>query len=70
MNATVILEFPAGALFVLPLFAALAWSIWRQHRRGLERNRMIALGSMHRTGVRQLRPAAAGGDCINGRHRE
>jgi len=46
MNATVILEFPAGALFVLPLFAALAWSIWRQHRRGLERNRMIALGSM------------------------
>src|SRR5882724_4573439 len=46
MIATVVLEFPAGVLFVLPLFAALVLMTWRQHRLGLSRNRMIALASM------------------------
>src|SRR6266481_8087764 len=43
MNATVVLEFPAGALFVLPLFAVLAFITWRQRRRGLELKRIIML---------------------------
>jgi uncharacterized membrane protein len=46
MTAVIIFEFPMGWLFALPLGAALAFAIWRQHRRGLATSRIAGLGAL------------------------
>ena len=46
MTAAIVFEFPMGWLFALPLGAALAFAIWRQHRRGLATSRIAGLGAL------------------------
>jgi uncharacterized membrane protein len=46
MIAVIIFEFPLGWLFALPLGVALAFAIWRQHRRGLATSRIAGLGAL------------------------
>jgi uncharacterized membrane protein len=46
MSAAIVFEFPRGWLFALPLGLALAFGIWRQHRRGLVTSRIAGLGAL------------------------
>ena len=46
MSAAIVFEFPRGWLFALPLGLALAFGIWRQHRRGLATSRITGLGAL------------------------
>jgi uncharacterized membrane protein len=46
MIAAIVFEFPRGWLFALPLGVALAFAIWRQHRRGLATSRIVGLGAL------------------------
>ena len=50
MTAAIIFEFPQGWLFGLPLAAALAFAVWRQHRRGLAGSRIAALAALRGAG--------------------
>jgi uncharacterized membrane protein len=43
MTAAILFEFPEGWFFGLPLGAAVAFAVWRQHRRGLGASRIAAL---------------------------
>jgi uncharacterized membrane protein len=44
MIAAIVFEFPQGWLFAVPLGMALAFTIWRQHRRGLATSSIAGLG--------------------------
>ena len=51
MTATIVFEFPLGWLFGLPLTAALAYAVWRQHQRGLSGSKIITLGALRATAL-------------------
>jgi uncharacterized membrane protein len=46
MSGAIIFDFPRGWLLALPLAAVLAFAIWRQHRLGLKRSRILAVGAL------------------------
>jgi uncharacterized membrane protein len=46
MIAVIIFEFPLGWLFVLPLGAALGFTMWRQRRAGVSASRIARLGAL------------------------
>src|SRR5438552_10238935 len=46
MTAAILFEFPLGFLLGLPLAAGLAFAVWRQHKRGLEKKRILALTAL------------------------
>ena len=46
MTAVIYFEFPPGWFFALPLGVALAFAIWRQHRRGVATSRIAGLAAL------------------------
>ena len=46
MTAAIVFEFPLGWLAVVPVSAALAFAVWRQHQRGLSRSRIACLAAL------------------------
>ena len=54
MTAAIIFEFPLGFLLALPLAAGLAFSVWRQHRRGLLKSRILLLAALRTIAVLAL----------------
>src|ERR1051326_79676 len=46
MLASITFEFPPAFLLALPLGAGLVFAVWRQRKRGLPKNRIVALSAL------------------------
>src|SRR5258708_5772095 len=64
MIASIIYEFPLGWLVGIPLLGALTFAAWRQHRRGLEPSRIVALSALRLSALLPLVFLAARPLCI------
>jgi hypothetical protein len=59
MTGTILFEFPLGGLWAVPLAALLGLGAWRQHRRGLNRRKILTLTALRSLALLPLVALAA-----------